>query len=124
MAKEHEDLERKEGENRPNKIEKKIICTLCYLWGILFFIPLILYREDTKTRKHANEGLVLLILTFLGGIIFRLLGLLGGVMATITTIFSFIYFIALLLLGIIGIIWVWREKDEPLPLIGQIHLIR
>lgn len=52
-----------------SEMTKKVIFSLCYLWGILFFIPLILYKDDAKAMRHANEGLVLLLFSAVGNIV-------------------------------------------------------
>lgn len=100
--------------------EKKIIYSLCYLWGILFFLPLILYKNDAKATRHANEGLLLLLFSVVGNAVFGILmhvpaiGWIFGVLAGI-------YSLALLILGIVGIVYVVTDRDEELPLIGSIH---
>lgn len=102
---------------------KKIIYSLCYLWGILFFLPLILYKNDAKATRHANEGLLLLLLSVVGNAVFGILtrvpaiGWLFGVLAGV-------YSLALLILGIVGIVYVVTDRDEELPLIGSIHLLK
>ena len=103
--------------------EKKIIYSLCYLWGILFFLPLILYKNDAKATRHANEGLLLLLFSVVGNAVFGILmrvpaiGWIFGVLAGI-------YSLALLILGIVGIVYVVTDRDEELPLIGSIHLLK
>ena len=85
-----------------SEMTKKVIFSLCYLWGILFFIPLILYKDDAKAMRHANEGLVLLLFSAVGNIVF-------GILSSITWIFSLIaaiYSFAILILGIIGILYI------------------
>lgn len=94
--------------------EKKIIYSLCYLWGILFFLPLILYKNDAKATRHANEGLLLLLFSVVGNAVFGILmhvpaiGWIFGVLAGI-------YSLALLILGIVGIVYVVTDRDEELP---------
>ncbi len=111
------------GVSADTSTEKKIIYSLCYLWGILFFLPLILYKNDAKAIRHANEGLLLLLFSVVGNAVFGILmrvpaiGWIFGVLAGI-------YSLALLILGIVGIVYVVTDRDEELPLIGSIHLLK
>ena len=111
------------GVSADTSTEKKIIYSLCYLWGILFFLPLILYKNDAKATRHANEGLLLLLFSVVGNAVFSILmrvpaiGWIFGVLAGI-------YSLALLILGIVGIVYVVTDRDEELPLIGSIHLLK
>lgn len=99
---------------------KKIIYSLCYLWGILFFLPLILYKDDKAATRHANEGLLLLLLSVIGNVVF-------GVLSSFLWIFGLIagiYSAALLVLGIVGIVYVVTDNDKKLPIIGGIVIIK
>ena len=107
-----------------DELTRKIIFSLCYIWGILFFLPLIMYKNDAKAMRHANEGLLLLILTAVGNVIFGILTIIGGIVGVIFRIVASLYSLALLALGIIGIVYVVTDRNEPLPLIGGISLIK
>ena len=86
-------------------------------------MPLILYKNDAKATRHANEGLLLLLFSVVGNAVFGILmrvpaiGWIFGVLAGI-------YSLALLILGIVGIVYVVTDRDEELPLIGSIHLLK
>ena len=41
-------------------IVRKIIFALCYLWGILFFLPLILYKNDVYVVTDNKNPLPLI----------------------------------------------------------------
>lgn len=103
--------------------EKKIIYSLCYLWGILFFLPLILYKNDAKATRHANEGLLLLLFSVVGNAVFGILMRIPAI-GWIFGVLAGIYSLALLILGIVGIVYVVTDRDEELPLIGSIHLLK
>ena len=103
---------------------KKVIYSLCYLWGILFFLPLILYTHDAAARRHANEGLVLLLFSVLGNMVFGILTAIGGFMRPLFGAVAGAYSVLLLALGIIGIVYVVTDKDKPLPLLGDIRIIK
>ena len=118
--------EQVDSESKNNSVEadsemtRKVIFSLCYLWGILFFIPLLMYKGDAKATRHANEGLLLLLFSVVGNIVF-------GILTRVTWIFSIIaavYSLAILVLGIIGIVYIVTDKDQELPLIGKIKLLK
>lgn len=103
-----------------SEMTKKIIFSLCYLWGILFFIPLLMYKGDAKATRHANEGLLLLLFSVIGNIV------LGG-LSSISWIFGMLaglYSLAILVLGIIGIVYIVTDQDKELPLIGKIKILK
>lgn len=105
--------------NKDSAVTRKILFCLCYLWGILFFIPLILYKDDVA-KMRANDGLILLLLSIIGNVVF-------GILTRISVIFGWIagaYSLVLLLLGIVGIVYVVTDKNEPLPIVGKIKLIK
>ncbi len=100
---------------------KKLIYALCYLWGILFFLPLILYKNDAAATRHANEGLVLLLLSVIGNAVF---GILSSLFGWLFGMLAGLYSLALLIFGIIGIVYVVTDKNEPLPIIGAIKILK
>ncbi len=123
--KNEEKTETKTERSKPQKTSKddeairKVVFCLCYLWGILFFIPLIMYKDDVA-KMHANEGLLLLLFSIVGNAVF------GG-LTQISIIFGWIagvYSALLLVLGIIGIVYVVTDNNKPLPIIGGIKLIK
>lgn len=105
--------------NKDSDVTRKVLFCLCYLWGILFFIPLILYKDDVA-KMRANDGLILLLLSVIGNVVF-------GILTRISVIFGWIagvYSLLLLILGIVGVVYVVTDKNEPLPVIGKIRLIK
>ena len=101
------------GVESDSEMTRKVIFSLCYLWGILFFIPLLMYKGDAKATRHANEGLLLLLFSVVGNIVF-------GILTRVTWIFSIIaavYSLAILVLGIIGIVYIVTDKDQEIKLL-------
>ena len=49
-------------------VQKKIICSLAYVFGILFFLPLAIYPNDDFAKFHANQSLVVLLVSVIGGV--------------------------------------------------------
>ena len=68
--------------NKHTDVIRKILFCLCYIWGILFFIPLILYKDDAA-KMRANDGLILLLLSVIGNMVFGLLTSISGVFGLI-----------------------------------------
>lgn len=98
--------------------QNKVISLFAY---ILFFIPLLAAKDSRFARYHANQGLVLFLLSIAFWIVATI----------ITSIFSLIGlilfplgYIGLLILAILGIINAVNGKAKPLPLIGGISLIK
>ncbi len=105
--------------NKDSDVIRKVLFCLCYIWGILFFIPLILYKDDAA-KMRANDGLILLLLSVVGNMVFGLLTSISGVFGLIAGVYSAL----LLILGIIGIVYVVTDRNEPMPLLGKIKLIK
>ncbi len=99
---------------------RKIIFSLCYLWGILFFLPLILFKNDEEAKRHANEGLVLFLIAVVGNVVFGILTRISSIFGIVAGVFSLL----LLILGIIGIVYVVTDRKQSLPIIGEIKIIK
>ena len=63
--------------NNDDFSQRKAVCAVAYLFGILFFLPLILYPNDAFGKFHANQSLVLLIVSVCGSVVFWCAGLTG-----------------------------------------------
>ncbi|HHX74640.1 MAG TPA: hypothetical protein GX699_07035 [Firmicutes bacterium] len=99
----------------PADIEKnKVVAALAY---ILFFIPLVAAPESKFGRYHANQGLILLIVAFVGCFILGMIPILGWLLLPF-------YSIAIFVLFIIGLVTGLNGKAKPLPLIGKFQLIK
>ena len=102
------------------EIEKnKVVCGLAYI-PILFWLPLVAGTKGSKYCKfHSNNGLLLLILDIVIGIVSTVLGLipfvgaiLGSLLGLITV--AFIVF---------GMVFTFQGKVKELPFIGGIKII-
>ncbi len=116
--------EKKEEKPVTDKTERKIVFSLCYLFGLLFFLPLILYKDDAEAKKHANNGLAMLIFSVVGNAVFGILTAFGGVMAAIFGVAAGLYSFAILIIGILGIVYVVNEEDKELPFFGKIRILK
>ncbi|MEQ8199410.1 MAG: hypothetical protein ABRQ27_15660 [Clostridiaceae bacterium] len=100
----------------PEDIEKnKTMAALAY---IVFFLPLIVCPNSRYGKFHANQGLVLLIVSVAGNIILRILP--SILEWTISSLFSIFIFI----LAIMGIVSALKGNAKRLPVIGEIDILK
>ena len=93
----------------------RYLALLCYL-GPLFLIPYLTRRDSDFIKFHSNQGLLLLIADIVIGLA-SLLFIIGGIVGVVGRIFIIICFIK-------GIISVLNGKKDPLPVIGNITLLK
>lgn len=96
--------------------------------SILFFVPLVAYKDSRFARFHAGQGLNLLLAYVAYGIAMAILtgifsAISWGLGAAIGTILSLGY-IALFVFMIMGVVNVCRGEMKPLPLIGAFNIIK
>ncbi len=84
---------------------------------ILFFIPLLVDGNNEEYKFHANQGLVLLIVSLIVNIIPRFIPWIGLIIALIGGIL-------VLVLCIMGIINALNGEQKELPIIGSFTLIK
>ncbi|HIY96657.1 MAG TPA: DUF4870 domain-containing protein [Candidatus Borkfalkia excrementigallinarum] len=122
-----QDKESEKKSSADELMQKKAICSLAYLFGILFFLPLIIYPNDEFAKFHANQALVVLLTVIVGEVIFGILtGLLGAVafLGTLFGILCGVFGLIMLVACILAILGVVREERYELPIIGKIKLIK
>ncbi len=117
-----------------SEMTKRVICSLAYFWNIFFFLPLIMYKDNTIATRSANDSLVLLLFSIASGIffgiisgIFLLLGYLSVIFIIIGAVILFLALVVEIILfvfRIIAIINLLTNKDKPLPVISKIKLIK
>lgn len=93
---------------------------LSYL-GILFLIPLLVNRESSFSKFHANQGLLLFMIELVLSVVLRILSLIP-VVRWFALILNILY-IPVLILMIVGIINAVQGRAGRLPVIGNIELI-
>ena len=101
------------GDNFPAEdIEKgKVMAILGYIFQILFFLPLVTGDKTEYAKFHANQALLLLILSVL-----------ASLLAVI--IIGWLLYIPWIVFTIMGIIASLNGSTKPLPLIGKIRIIK
>lgn len=96
--------------------QNKVVCALAYIW-ILFFLPLVVCPKSPFGRFHANQGLVLFVMSTIGTSILRLIPLIGKALAAV-------FGVLMVILAIMGIINALSGKAQELPGVGSIRWIR
>ncbi len=112
--------------NESDMKSNKVVNTLAYL-GITFWLPL-LGEQTPDKRFHANQGLLILILSIVlgilspvAGLIFSLIPFLGPVLAGLLNACISLAMLFYVLFGIINTV---NDKAKELPLIGKITLLK
>lgn len=126
--KEREDTERsaagkESGTDRDAEVQKKLLLSLAYVFGILFFLPLIVYPDDAEARFHANQSLLLLLVTVVGEVVFGILTLIPAV-GIVFSILCGVFGLLILACCIYAIVCICRGDKGELPVIGRIRLIK
>ena len=96
---------------------------------LLFFIPLVAYKDSKFARFHAGQGLNLLLLTvacwIVTGIfsaIFMAISI--GLGLAVSSLLGCLSYLITLGLMIFGIVFVCKGQMKPLPVIGNISIIK
>ena len=112
--------------------KRAIWCSvICYI-PPLFIAALLLERDDPIVRYHANQGLLLTIMSMVFSAAVWLVRLLGRVFFffiapvfnIIAAAISGILGMIILIYAVIGIINAFSKKCRPLPIIGDIEIIK
>ena len=102
--------------------KKKIVCCLAYVFGILFFLPLILYPKDDFAKFHANQSLVILLTSIIVSALCSILGMIPAI-GFVFGIIGGVLGVVILIACILGIVAVVQDEKTKLPLIGNIRII-
>lgn len=103
--------------------KKKIICALAYLFGILFFLPLVCYPNDRFAKFHANQSLVIFLIVVAGEVIFGILAGIAG-LGVVFGIVLAVFNVAVLLACIYAILGVVKGEERGIPLIKSLKLLK
>lgn len=97
-------------------MKKNTIALISYITWIGFIIALAKGdRSDLFIAHHMNQALVINIASIVGGVI--------NVIPILGTLASGIISTAVIVFDIMGIVSAYRGSMDPLPLIGDIHLM-
>ena len=99
-----------------NNRNAKVAAVAAYITWIGFIIAIIIGdKSDRYVMTHINQALVINIVSILGGVL-AAIPLLGGMIGWLVSVAVFVF-------AIMGIVRAAAGRDEPLPIIGDIHLI-
>lgn len=105
--------------------QNKALALLSYI-GLLVLIPILCVKHSKFTRFHANQGLILCIVT-------AAVGLTLGIFSYLSVLFWPLWFLtvgiwvaelALVALAVLGIINAVRGKAKELPFIGKYRILK
>lgn len=124
-----------EGDDQADIQNNKLFAILAY-FGILVLIP-ILARKDSKfARFHANQGLILFIISVAVSVVFGIIsGIISGVavatlstallgLSTVVSAIQALFSIAIFVFEIMGIVNAATGKVKELPLIGKFKILK
>lgn len=94
----------------------KVAAVFSYLSWIFWVVAFIIRnRDDELSRFHLNQGFILAITGSISAVLSRFHGILS--------IAGDILGVGVLVLSIMGIVRALKGSSEPLPIIGDIHLL-
>lgn len=91
--------------------------TMAGLAYILFFLPLIACPDSPYGKFHANQGLLLLIVSIAGTTILTIIPLIGWVLLPV-------FGLVILIFAIMGLVNGFQGKAKRLPLFGKYTIIK
>ena len=95
---------------------RNIFAAISYVTWVGFLIAAIAGdRSDRFMAHHLNQALVINLAAIVGGFL-AVIPVLGSMLTGLVSM-------ATLILGVMGVLSAYRGSMEPLPLIGDIHLI-
>lgn len=96
-------------------IEKnKTISGLAY---IIFFLPLLVCPDSRFGRYHANQALILFIVSIGGSIVLSIIPIIGWLLLPV-------FSIAIMVFAILGLVNGISGKAKELPIIGRFRLLK
>lgn len=112
--------------------KRAILCSAISYIPPLFIVGLIVEKNDPVVRYHANQGLLLFLLSIVFGVISNAVRVLGKiffffiepVFNVIAAIVGGALGIIIIVFAIIGIVNALNKRCSPLPVIGDIELIK
>ena len=107
--------------------QNKVMAILAY-FGILVLVPIFAAPQSKFARFHANQGLILFIVSIccyaivsiLSSVLYSISFFLGGLISIV----SLVIYVGVAVLAIMGIINAAQGKCKPLPVIGNFQLLK
>ncbi len=91
--------------------------TMAGLAYILFFLPLMSCPDSAYAKFHANQSLVLLLVSIAGNIVLSFIPFIGWMLVLVFRLLVFALFVFGMINGFSG-------KGQSLPVIGQITILK
>lgn len=106
---------------------KKGMAILSY-FGFLVLIPVFAAKKDTFARYHANQGLVLFLVTVICSVLSSvltnvLLNISPMIVLAVSAVFG-ILSLVFIIFSIVGIVHAAKGQMKPLPIIGGIRILK
>lgn len=92
----------------------KLFAILAYF---IFFLPLLAAKDSKLAMFHANQSLILLVISIGSWFVGMLVPVLGGMVASLVGLGVFV-------LWILGLINASKGEMKPLPLVGNYTLLK
>ena len=93
--------------------QTRVSSALAYLF---FFVPIVMHPESKFARYHCNQGLILLILEFLGIVGLAEIPKVGGYLSFLCLLFCLVCLIR-------GIILALNGKAKRIPFFGKLVIV-
>ena len=103
--------------------DNKVIAILAN-FGILFFLPLVCCPHSPFARFFSNRGLLVLILGVASGIVSTIVGFIPFAGAILSVLIGMVIGIVNLIILILSVIDAASGKTSPLPVVGDIQIIK
>jgi uncharacterized membrane protein len=95
---------------------RNVVALISYITWVGFLIAFLMGdRSDRFFTHHLNQAQVLNIASIVGGVL-SVLPLVGGIATSLVSLAVFV-------LDIMGILSAYRGSTDPLPIVGDIHLM-
>lgn len=91
--------------------------TMAGLAYILFFLPLLCCPDSAYGKFHANQSVVLLLVSLAGHVVLSFIPFIGWALIAIFRLFVLVLFILGIINGLSG-------RGQTLPIIGQVNIIK
>ncbi|MBQ8148720.1 MAG: hypothetical protein IJ040_08040 [Lachnospiraceae bacterium] len=104
--------------------QNKIFAIISYI-NLLFLVPIFAAKDSAFAKFHANQGLVLFIVTFIVNVINgTICGLLGALhLGWLASIVGPIVGMVMVAFMVVGIINAAKGVAKELPLFGRFHIL-
>jgi uncharacterized membrane protein len=104
-------------ESKPASSDVEKNKTMAILAYFLFFLPLLTAKDSKFAMFHANQSLILVIISIAANVLAAVIPVVGAAITAIVGLGVFV-------LWIMGIISAANGETKPLPVIGEFKLLK